>query len=98
MDALFILCGIACIVETVMMLRGKDFLLFWGYPDREKEFDLPALCKAEWWLFAIDGALCLIIGGASQYTKLNMVCIGLAFATLVGHIVNFRNPKYKKKK
>ena len=70
--SLFILCGIACIVETVMMLRGKDFLLFWGYPDREKEFDLPALCKAEWWLFAIDGVLCLIIGGASpvSYTHL----------------------------
>lgn len=102
MDILFLFSGVACLIETVMLFRNKDYLIFMGKGNgnglREEDYDLPRLYKAERWLFLIDAVTCLILGGRTGNYTLELICIALCLTTLVIHWNNFRSDLYKKKK
>ena len=102
MDMLFLLSGVACAVETVMLFMNKDFLIFMGNKNgtglREEEFDLPRLYRAERWLFLIDAVTCFVLGLNLGNMLAEWICIALCLVTLVIHFNNFRSDLYKKRK
>ncbi len=102
MDILFLFSGVACAIETVMLFMNKDFLIFMGSGNgkgiQEKDYDVPALFRAERWLFLIDALTCLALGmNLGNYT-VQLICIALCLTTLVIHYNNFRSDLYKKNK
>lgn len=102
MDILFLFSGVACAIETVMLFMNKDFLIFMGSGNgkgiEEKDYDIPALFRAERWLFLIDAVTCLVLGMSLGNYTLDLICIALCLTTLVIHYHNFRSGLYKKNK
>jgi len=96
MDFLFMLSGAACLAEAVALIMGKDFLLFYGSKMKEEDFDLPRLYRAEWPLFLIDGALFLAIGLLKLPMQGEIVCLTVAFLTLLVHARFLGGSRFKK--
>lgn len=85
MDFLFMISGAACLGEAIALLMGKDFLLFYGSKIKAEDYDLPRLYRAEWPLFLVDAVCCLVIGFLQVSMVAEIICITIAFLTLLVH-------------
>ena len=94
MDVLFILTGLLCGIEAVMLFAGRDYIMFRGGRQKEEDYDTEKLYRAERWNFVIDAVLLLVIGIADEYIMLSLACIGAALVTLAFHLRNFS--RYRK--
>ena len=96
MDFLFMISGAACLAETIALLMGKDFLLFYGSKMKEEDYDIPRLYRAEWPLFLIDGLCFLAIGFLKLSFQGEIIFLTVAFLTLLVHANFLGSSRYKK--
>lgn len=96
MDFLFMLSGAACLAETIALLMGKDFLLFYGSKMKDADYDLPRLYRAEWPLFLIDAVCCLAVGFLDLSMTVEIICLTVTFLTLLVHARFLGGSRFKK--
>lgn len=97
MDFLFMISGLLCLAETVMLCGNSDFLIFYGGSLDKKDYDLNRLYKAERVVFFIDAVCCLTIGVIKPGVAVEAACIVIALVTVVVHCKILSGKRFKVK-
>lgn len=95
MDFIFLITGVICLTEAVLLLKGKDFMIFNDSTYRRQDYDLPRLLKAEAALFFADAAGCFYIAVWKPSMRMQLISIGAIFITLFLHWRNLCSGKYR---
>lgn len=98
MDFIFTITGAVCIAEAVMMLIGKDMMIFNENKIKKEDYDVKRLFKVESLLFFLDGLGFLALGMLGFDAQTQLIIIGALVITLMFHAKNFSSDHYKVKK